>query len=601
MFNKWGRTSVSGFFRLCRGGVGLFCIGRPFGFRIILLSFLVLTAGFARAAPSFGGELQPKAFDVVGIWGLKQAAPALDGSGVSVAVICRSITYIDGKPQNDYQPNARHRCFSNVRFDFHDQNRAPAGISSHSTAICSLLFGKDEDASFDVLGDFGYEGIVPGAKADIYELWHFLTDYVFPNKGPQADVVVASMGSGFEQWWTRGIESMAEHSGLTFVAGIGNGKDAFDPPLYPAAGANVIGVGVVDSVRVDDLQTSLANFALAYPEHSSFGPTAEGRSKPDIVAPGNCMTASAFDNGLYEPAGDWSSYSTPIVAGAAALLIEKAKTDQNLEAVLSPVGRSCLVKAILLNSAKKLPFWHKGRLGKADDHTSPLDYIQGAGLLDAFGAYEQLVAGKTADGVCPETGWDINTVGDGSDGRRVYEIDINESEGKMITATLNWNRHYQQDYPFDPLHQKNADLRLELWAVDANDPNQMFLLDYSDSRCDNLEHIYTAAEPNYSTYRVVVTYSPRTNPNLPPADEPYALAWSVAESGDSDSILRYDINADGVVDDSDIAAVLYNWLETPQRPDCYFIGDINSNGSFDSGDLKLILDNKGRRADWLKN
>ena len=78
---------------------------------------------------------------------------------------------------------------------------------------------------------------------------------------PDADIVTASIGSPLEDWWTRGIESMAEHHGLIVVTGIGNGLNANDPLLYPAAGANVIGVGVIDSVNVEDPVINLTNFS----------------------------------------------------------------------------------------------------------------------------------------------------------------------------------------------------------------------------------------------------------------------------------------------------------------------------------------------------
>ena len=144
---------------------------------------------------------------------------------------------------------------------------------------------------------------------------------VFPHSQPDADIIIAGIGSQFEDWWTRGIDSLAEHYGLVVVAGIGNGSEAHDPPLYPAAGTNVIGVGVVDSVRSTELITNLAHFALAYPEHSSFGPTEDGRCKPDIVAPGNCLAADFNEPNNYFPTGNWSSFATPVVAGTFRLLI----------------------------------------------------------------------------------------------------------------------------------------------------------------------------------------------------------------------------------------------------------------------------------------
>ncbi|GAH50662.1 unnamed protein product, partial [marine sediment metagenome] len=278
--------------------------------------------------------------------------------------------------------------------------------------------------------------------------WHFLINNVFSNSPPDADVVTTSIGNQSEDWWTRGIESLAEQYGLIVVAGIGNGIDAQDPPLYPGASANVIGVGVVDSVNTANLATNLAHFALAYPEHSSFGPTADGRCKPDIVAPGNCLAADINAPNRYEPMGSWASFSTPIVAGAIGLLVQKAKQDPNLSLAVSPKGGNCVIKAILLNSAKKLPYWHKGRLEKDDDHKAPLDYIQGAGMLNAADAYKHLVAGLNKPGDVPTTGWDNNLPDKGKNPENVYRITITEPAEKFITATVVWNKHYNSVYPF---------------------------------------------------------------------------------------------------------------------------------------------------------
>ncbi|MHC4158791.1 MAG: hypothetical protein ACYSSO_06900 [Planctomycetota bacterium] len=217
--------------------------------------------------------LQPQGLNSAGIYALRELEPDLTGSGVKFAVICRSITYINGEPQNDYRPSTEHNCLDSKKFSFYGQDKLPEGISPHSTAICSVLFGEDPYAHNTELGQFYYQGAVPKAQADIYEFWNFLSNKIFTGSAPDADILTASFGNQFEDWWTRGIESMVERHGLIAVAGIGNGSHVYDPLLYPGAGANVIGVGVIDSVKTENLSTNLAQFSLAYPEHSSCGRT----------------------------------------------------------------------------------------------------------------------------------------------------------------------------------------------------------------------------------------------------------------------------------------------------------------------------------------
>lgn len=566
-----------------------------------LLAVASVLTGSATAAQQPPAEvLQPQALNYTGLYQLRQLDPNLAGSGIRLAVISRSITYTDGRPQNDYRPAVGHNCFAGAQFAFHDHNFTTPGISPHSTAICSVLLGRDDNAFNDQLGSFRYLGAAPGASADVYEFWHFVINNLFTGSAPDADVIVAGIGEAFDDWWTRAIDSLAEQYGLTVVAGIGNGRDVSDPVLYPGAGANVIGVGVIDSVNAADLAVKLSRFSLALPEHSSAGPTPDGRCKPDIVAPGNCIVADYNDPNGYQPTGNWSSFATPIVAGTAALLLQKANQDPNLRLAASPKGGNCLIKAVLLNSASKLPFWHKGLLTKDDDHEVPLDFAQGAGMLNAADAYRQLIAGRNRPGDCPPAGWDLNQLQKNEKPDAVYRITINKPAGKMIKATLCWNKHYAAAFPYNALPETDADLRLECWAVDTNDPNKDYLLDYSDSRADNTEHLYTPTDPNYTDYEIVASLSDPNDTARPDAALTYALAWNPAPTPDKENILWYDLNADGTVDTKDLDIMLRNILTGIEKTDERLLGDINGDGTIDAADMKLLLDRLGTTADWFK-
>lgn len=562
-----------------------------------IAAVLIGSPGFAGgAAAQSGAMLQPQGLNVAGIYALRGLDPNLTGAGVRVGVVCRTFTQND-EPQYDYRPNASHSCFQNAKLHFHDDGKMPAGTSPHETAICSILFGEDATGVAANLEPFSYQGALPAAEGDIYEMQHFITNYVFTQTKPAVDLVTASFGSPLEKWWTRGMESLAEHEGLPIIASIGNGTNASEPPLYPGAGSNAIGVGVVSSVNAENPATSLAYFALAYPEQSSRGPTDDGRCKPDLIAPGNCLVAGAESDQGYTASGTWSSFSTPVVAGAAGVLIQAAKQDKRLDGILSPDGGNCLLKAILMTSATKLPFWHKGRLTADDDHEVPLDYLQGAGMVNAAHAHQLLTAGRGAPGNVPATGWDLNRL-EGSQGlQQVYRIVLEEPANKMLTVTLAWNRHYSQKYPFERLTDSDTDLRLEVWAIDSRNPNDSILLDHSDSKVDNIEHVYVETAAGYTTYAIVVSYG---NPNeraLP--GERYGVAWSVEDKpADDKNILWEDLNADGIVNDQDLAILMNNVAAGQKSPDAYVFGDINMNGSIDANDVKVVSAHRNRKADW---
>jgi hypothetical protein len=569
--------------------------------KITILSLIAILAALLSspdiAAGADGSQennfFQPKGLEHIGVYALREMDPNLTGAGVKFAVISRSYTYIDDEPQNDYRPDISHNCFEMSLFGFKDQGKLPAGISPHSTAICSILFGEDPDAFHPEIGQFYYEGATPRAQADFFEFWHFVLSNVFTQVPPDADIITASFGSPFEHPWTRGIESLAESYGIIVVASIGNGTDAHSPVFYPGAGSNVIGVGVVDSVNTEDLATNLANFALVYPEHSSTGPTDDGRCKPDIVAPGNCLVAALNNPNSYEPTGNGSSFSTPVVAGVVGLLVQKARENPDLNPAISPNGGNSVIKAILMNSATKLPYWHKGQLQADDDKVSPLDYVQGAGMLNAVGAYEHLIAGLSKPGDVPTIGWDLNMLDKIQMPQNIYEIHIDEPADKVITATIAWNRHYNTEYPFEPVPEKNCNLRLELRAVDQDNPNKDYYIDHSDSNIDNVEHIHITADASYTNYRIIVSFNNIENPKEQAINQRYGIAWNVQKSQETDNILRYDINSDGIVNQADFLIMLDNLQNN--TPD----GDINPNGVINVNDLVAILDNYNRQADWL--
>jgi hypothetical protein len=351
-------------------------------------------------------------------------------------------------------------------------------------------------------------------------------------------------------------------------------------------------------VRTSDLKIAIQHCALAHPQRSTAGPTVSGLSKPDIVAPGNYLAAVMGETNRYEATGSWSSFATPVVAGAAGLLLQKANADPALAGVLEN-NRPCLIKSILLNSATKLPFWHKGSLAADDDHTVPLDCIQGAGMLNPVEAYKNITAGKFSPGPVPQTGWDIAELTADKNLVNTYKITLDNAREKFIAATAVWNKNYGSKYPFEPLPEFDADLRLEIWAVDPNNPQNDYLLDYSDSPIDNLEHIYCAVDPNFRTYELLLSYSRIDDPALLPQSQRCALSWNTAGPPDSKNILWYDLNADGHVNENDLTLLLDNWVTSgTSRPNGYFIGDIDRSGAIDFNDVQILFDHNDLKAPW---
>ena len=230
------------------------------------------------------------------------------------------------------------------------------------------------------------------------------------------------------------------------------------------------------------------------------------RYKPDIVARSHKGAAT--------------SYSTPHVCSAAAMLLERAKSDPRL----SNAYQSIAIKAILMAGATRFdykisaewtdvsparPLFYDGEWERASD-ALPLSYKYGAGALNALAAYDILDAGEF-DGVSDATvgprGWDFAR--DLAEGDAVdYRFEL--SEESMFSAVLTWHRYiddawvsYLPDY--------------ELAVYDGGGGR----VSYSNSATSNVEMVETRLPPGSYVMKVRVISDDRSPDQLT-----YGLAWT---------------------------------------------------------------------------
>jgi hypothetical protein len=253
---------------------------------------------------------------------------------------------------------------------------AEAGATTgHGHFNASLIAGDNPISGFDALG-YNY-GAGIANKAHILNIPKTAPGYT----GTDADVVddtVTSTGvNGVKAFisnnsWGSDINSnvydsfAAQYDGfvqdasklgaiepvcLVFSAGNAAGNGLTRPKMAK----NIITVGNSENLRTEI--NSSANNIDELNEFSSRGPAADGRVKPDVVAPGTFVTGARagtgsmvmghIDNRVSFASG--TSHSAPQVAGAAALFTQYWK---NQNGGLNP--SPALVKAAIINSAQDM-------------------------------------------------------------------------------------------------------------------------------------------------------------------------------------------------------------------------------------------------------
>jgi len=157
----------------------------------------------------------------------------------------------------------------------------------------------------------------------------------------------------------------------------------FDTIGVLASAKNVLTVG-----SVEDILTYSGPASVIASNHSSFGPTNDGRIKPDVVASGvNLTVPRSSSNGAYSTTFSGTSAATPTVTGGVALLMELAE----LRYPDIVFGRG-----VTPNPAKPmLASSYKGLLIHTAEEAGPgpgPDFMFGWGLVNIEGAAKHIEA-----------------------------------------------------------------------------------------------------------------------------------------------------------------------------------------------------------------
>lgn len=422
-----------------------------------------------------------------------QGDPVPDGAGVLVGMI-----EADADSDPDllrFRPNESDSLLNHMTITV--QGSVGDGNSGHATGVAKFLFGLNDNnpnnlqtvslsPNLDEVYAWSTNSWLGGAQ--IRTAQNVLPATI------QEDVISHSWIGSFPGLPALDLDVLQRldlaiaRDDTIAVVGVNNGPNSSVPNLL-ASGYNSIAVGKTDG-------------------GSSLGPTnfnGSGRSKPDIVAPAS-----------------FTSWTTPMISGASALLVETA----NANGYVTSNGRSETIKAVLLTGATKElhPAW-------ANTPTQPLDPRFGAGTLNIDHSHRILTSGEqeaSSNSLVSSTGWDFDTITAGSTPLYFFDIAMG-MEAVTLSATLTWHldvtldgitADIDGDGDLDPTWATDlANLDLRLYDVDGQTFNVGNVLLESISTIDNVEHLWIEGLPA-GRYALGVTS------DLTGGDSwEYALAW----------------------------------------------------------------------------
>jgi len=434
----------------------------------------------------FLGQLAARAqsLDTIGVTLLRTVTTNVNGTGIRVAQPEAFDLYTTNWEVNPNSSQVEHPVsLFTYTSSLGSVSSYPNSInteSGHADGVAEFFYGMPDGVATNVV------------HVDNYDANYFFNSIVAAHTPPNINDRVVNQSFTFGNVATNtqvlldtNYDNYAARYNTLFISGANN-SGSVSPP---ATCYNGLGVG-------------------AYGGSSSFGPTLDnGRAKPDITA----------------PAGE-TSFSTPQVAGAAAVLVQAgARGDGG-----SPTNAATdirTVKALLMNGAVKPAGW-------INQAPSPLDTNYGAGVLNVFNSYKQLAGGRhvyiastsvSTGSPHPPTGatgtigvlsgWDFNTNTSSASADNVYHYYFNvtnvlSNAAFTATATLVWNRQRNQTSIND----------LNLFLYNAANSN---LVAASTSVVDNVEHIFL---PNLAQGRYDLQVW-KAGGSFVSASETYALAF----------------------------------------------------------------------------
>lgn len=342
----------------------------------------------------------------------------VDGSGVGICVVDTGVD--DDHEQLDNGKVVEFADYVNGRTDAYDDH-------GHGTHVAAIAAGDgDPNETFQGVAPAAsiYAAKVLDASGSGYASdvisgvdWCALQDET--NSWPGVHIISMSLGSAGSSDGKDALSQAVNNAvdrGKTAVVAAGNTGAGPKTIGSPGAADQAITVGAVAEWSASQGIPNHSDGVYLAP-FSSRGPTADGRTKPDIVSPGVSITSAEANSGNGYVTWSGTSMATPFVSGTVALALEMLLQENN-----PPIPFD--VKIWLMETA-------------IDRGPDSLDNDWGAGLLDGYAfvesiAYPDITLHAT---VFPSYSRESRTIPAGGVGE--FEFEIGEADLNVpIAATL---------------------------------------------------------------------------------------------------------------------------------------------------------------------
>lgn len=380
------------------------------------------------------------------------------------------------------------------------------GTSGHATTVGAYFYGSGS--------------ISPGTTSISNYLANHWLGTGFLNTGSTAQPQAASDRVGNHSWVGSYSNSAASSEALRRLDWVIN-RDEF---IQVAAMNNGSGINnrPLLSSSFNSIAVGLSSGNSKYGSYALDNTYTAGRTRPDLVAPEN-----------------YTSYATPMVSAAAALLVEvghqggatlstdpavKSTTNRNGDTIYN-AERSEVVKAALMAGASRTA--SQLTLGYTVNTANGLNDVYGAGQLNIYDSYHIIAAGEqnslqdapASNGSIGSYGFDYDPYFGGLSGsNRTASYYFSTPEDGSLTASLVWN------LAVDGGTEANFDgsailYHLGLYLYDLTTDQ---LVGSAASEADNTENLWLAL---YADRDYLLQVTALTGDNFL---WDYALAWDVS-------------------------------------------------------------------------